>query len=106
VKGYLGLPYRIEYAPETKGHLAALTARQRALVLDAVDEQLRHQPTEETRNRKRMRPNPLGDWELRVQNLRVYYNVLDDPGPVVRICAIGTKAGNQVYLGGEPWEGS
>ena len=36
-----------------------LAARQQAIVWDTVDEQLTHQPTVETRNRKPMRPNPL-----------------------------------------------
>ena len=51
-----------------------------------------------------MRPNPLADWELRVQNLRVYYIVEEESEPVVRIRASGIKIGNQVFLGGEKWE--
>ena len=61
------------------GIWAVHTARQRAIVLDAVDEQLTHQPTVETRNRKPMRPNPLAPWELRIGVLRVYYDVEDIP---------------------------
>ena len=57
------MAYRIEYSPEAEQHLRALTARQRAMVLGAVDEQLTHQPTEETRQRRPMRPNPLAPWE-------------------------------------------
>jgi len=40
--------YDIEYSPDTVRHLRILTARQRALVFDGVDEQLSHQPTVET----------------------------------------------------------
>ena len=53
-------------------HLRALTARERSIVLDAVEDQLAHEPTVETRNRKPMRPNPLAPWELRIESLRVY----------------------------------
>jgi mRNA-degrading endonuclease RelE of RelBE toxin-antitoxin system len=83
--------YRIEYSPECEDHFRALTTRDRAVVLDAVVEQLAHQPTVETRHRKRMRPNPLAPWELRIGDLRVYYDVEDDPEPVVHIRAIGAK---------------
>jgi hypothetical protein len=69
--------------------------------LDAVDEQLAHQPTVETRNRKPMRPNPVAPWELRVGDLRVYYEVSDTPEPVVLIRAIGVKEHNVVRIGGE-----
>jgi mRNA-degrading endonuclease RelE of RelBE toxin-antitoxin system len=95
------LPYRLEYSPEAEKHLRFLTARQRAMVLDEVDEQLIHEPRVETRNRKPMRPNPLAPWELRIGNLRVYYDVEDEPEPVVQIRAVGIKERNRVRIGKE-----
>ena len=93
------LPYEIEYSPDAEEHLRTLTARQRAIILDTVDEQLVHQPKVETRNRKPMRPNPLAPWELRIGDLRVYYDVEEDPTPVVYIRAIGIKERNRVRIG-------
>jgi mRNA-degrading endonuclease RelE of RelBE toxin-antitoxin system len=95
------LPYRIEYSPDAEGHLRALTARQRSIVLDAVDEQLRHEPTVETRNRKPMRTNPLAAWELRIGDLRVYYDVGEGADAVVSVRAIGIKERDQVWIAGE-----
>ncbi len=92
------MPYRIEYSPEAEDHLRALTARQRSIVLDAVDEQLVHEPKVETRNRKPMRPNPIAPWELRIDLLRVYVGGLE---LIVRIRAVGTKDRNHVRIGGE-----
>ena len=66
------MPYRIVYYPDTREHLRYLTARQRSIVFDSVEEQLAHEPAIETRNRKPMRPNPLAAWELRSGDLRVY----------------------------------
>jgi hypothetical protein len=66
-----------------------------------VDEQLVYQPTVETRNRKPMRPNPLAPWELRIGNLRVYYDVELEPEPVVFIRAVGIKQRNRVRIGSE-----
>ena len=37
-------PYRIEYSPLSREHLAGLTARERSAVLDTVDTQLTHEP--------------------------------------------------------------
>ncbi len=93
--------HRIDYSPEAEDHLRALPAYQRATVLDVVDEQLVHQPTFETRRRKPMRPNPLAPWELRIGGLRVYYDVEEDPEPVVRIRAVGIKDRHVVLIGGE-----
>ncbi len=93
--------YRIEYSPHAEGHLRALTARQRALVVEVIDQQLTHQPTLETRNRKPMRPNPIAPWELRVGNLRVYYGVAQEPDAVVLIRAVGVKIRHRVSIGKE-----
>jgi len=95
------LPYRIEYSPDAEDHLHGLTARQQAIVLDTADVQLVHQPTVETRNRKPMRPNPIAPWELRIGNLRAYYDVEEDPEPEVYIRAVGVKERNRVRIGKE-----
>jgi mRNA-degrading endonuclease RelE of RelBE toxin-antitoxin system len=84
--------------------LRFLTARQQAIVLDAIDEQLAYQPTLETKNRKPMRPNPLAPWELRIGDLRVYYDVEEEPEAVVYINAVGVKERNQVRIAGEVYE--
>ena len=96
------MPYRIEYSPEAEDHLRALTARQRAIVLDTGDEQLLHQPTVETQQRKPMRPNPIAPYELRIGTLRVYYyDVEEEPELVVNIRAVGIKIRSQVRIGKE-----
>lgn len=78
-----------------------LTARQQRIVLNVVERQLGHEPTVETRNRKPMRPNPMAPWELRIGNLRVYYDVESKPEPVVYIRAVGVKLRNRVRIGKE-----
>jgi mRNA-degrading endonuclease RelE of RelBE toxin-antitoxin system len=95
------VPYRNEYSPDAEDHLRLLTARQQSIVLDTVDEQLAHEPLLETRNRKPMRPNPLAPWELRIGDLRVYYDVSDEAEPVVFVRAVGVKRRNQVRIGKE-----
>ena len=71
------------------------------MVLDTVEEQLAHEPTVETRNRKPMRPNPVAPWEPRIDPLRVYYDVQEEPEQVVKVRAVGIKERNQVRIGGE-----
>jgi mRNA-degrading endonuclease RelE of RelBE toxin-antitoxin system len=101
------VPYRIDYSPAAEEHLRALTARQRAIIFDTIDEQLRDQPAIETRNRKPMRPNPLAPWELRIGELRAYYDVHehhvveDKMEPRVLILAVGIKRRNRIIIGGE-----
>ena len=96
--------YQIEYSPASEEHLRVLTARQRSTDFDAVDRQLAHQPLVETRNRKPIRPNPIAPWELRIGNLRVYYDVVDQPEAHVLVVAVGKKIRNRVIIGDEEVE--
>jgi hypothetical protein len=81
------------------------------MVVDAVVEQLSHQAEVPTRNRKRMRPNELAAWELRIGDLRVFYEIERPQGdsetlpePVVIVLAVGIKKGNRLWIGNEEWE--
>ena len=91
--------YQILLSRIAETHLQRLTAREQSIVIDNISQQLTYEPTVETRNRKRMRSNPLASWELRIGELRVYYDVEEDPEPSVEIIAIGVKERNQVRIG-------
>jgi len=92
--------YRIQLTKSAEEHFADLTARQQAIVLNAIKVRLRHEPTRETRNRKPLRPNPLAPWELRIGFLRVFYEVEALGSDLVNILAIGIKKGNQIFVSG------
>jgi mRNA-degrading endonuclease RelE of RelBE toxin-antitoxin system len=46
------MPYGIEFAGSVKQQLQSLSAGQRTLIFDAIEEQLSHEPLAETRSRK------------------------------------------------------
>ena len=69
----------------------------------ALESLLSHEPTTETRNRKRLRPNELAEWELRVGAFRVFFDVLADD-EIVKVVAIGRKQGNDLFIHGEEYE--
>lgn len=94
------MKYLIHMADETEEHLRTLSSRQQSTVLDGIEKHLTHEPSIVTRNRKLMRPNPLAPWELRIGNLRVYYDV-EEEDHIVYILAIGIKDRNQVRIGKE-----
>jgi len=93
------MSFEIEYSPDAVDHLRMLSKRDQKRVVDQVELHLTHQPMLATRNRKKLRPNLLADWELRVGQLRVYYVVRESPTPLVSIIAIGKKVGNRVFIG-------
>ena len=98
------MPFTLRFSNDVDRHLEHLSARQRATALDVIERQLRHQPTLETRNRKRMREGREGfiaPWELRIGDLRVYYDVQAGPeGGLVVVQAIGVKRRDRLIIGG------
>ncbi|RMI26808.1 MAG: type II toxin-antitoxin system RelE/ParE family toxin [Calditrichaeota bacterium] len=95
------MAYRIEFAKSVINQIKALPAYQRPRLLKSIEEQLTYEPLQETRNRKPLRPNPLAPWELRIGELRVFYEVCEDEPDVVRILAVGQKKGNRLIIAGK-----
>jgi mRNA-degrading endonuclease RelE of RelBE toxin-antitoxin system len=62
--------YEIEFTPEAEQDLETLKAHEQREVLDGI-EQLKYEPTVETRHRKRLRPNDVAEWELSLGKFRV-----------------------------------
>lgn len=95
------MAYRIQFATSADQQLAQLTVRQQVILLDAIKVQLRDEPFRETRHRKPRRPNPLAPWELRVGELRVFYEEDTEETDLVNILAVGIKRGNRLFIAGE-----
>jgi mRNA-degrading endonuclease RelE of RelBE toxin-antitoxin system len=95
--------YLIDFTPEAFNDLAELRKFDQSRVVAAIESQLSHEPTKQTRNRKRLRPNKLAEWALRVDEFRVFYDVIFDGG-TVKIVAIGTKKRNELWIRGEKFE--
>ena len=93
------MPYTVEFAQSVERHLRVLTAPERTTILDAIGRQLRHEPLKETRHRKPLRPNPVAPWELRVGQLRVFYEVAGADSGVVRILSVGRKRRSVLLIG-------
>lgn len=63
--------YQIEYTEDAEQDLRSFRKFERKYIVDEIDANLQHEPTMETRNRKRLRPNDIADWELRIGKYRV-----------------------------------
>ncbi len=97
-------PFEIAFSYEAESHLLGLSARDRGTILDAIERRLSWQANVESRNRKRLRPNPIAPWELRAGTLRVYFDVEVLPRKVVKVLAVGVKQRNRLWIGGEEVE--
>ena len=101
-------PFALIYDPEVARHLKAVDRKYYSLIQRTIEKQLSYDPETETRNRKPLRrPSVFGTaWELRFgpdNRFRVFYRT-DQPSREVHILAIGIKAGNRLFIGGEEFE--
>ncbi|GAB4503736.1 MAG: hypothetical protein Fur0043_07280 [Anaerolineales bacterium] len=92
--------YEIRYTSEAMADLAALRKFDSETILDQIDAYLKYEPNIETRNRKRLSPNEVADWELRLGRYRVFYDIEEDV-TTVAVQAVGIKIGSQLYIRNE-----
>ena len=95
--------YRIAFTPEAVGDLDDIRVQDARRIIAEIETQLIGEPATPTRSRKRLRPNRLAEWELRIGDFRVFYDVLATD-VVVRVVAVGHKAGNQLFVHGERYD--
>jgi mRNA-degrading endonuclease RelE of RelBE toxin-antitoxin system len=95
--------FEVEITRQALGDLHYLTKRARRIVVARLEEHLTHEPARETRNRKRLRPNQLAEWELRIDRFRVFFDV-DSVARVVRVMAVGRKEGNRLFIRDEEYQ--
>lgn len=96
------MPFRIALTGVAESQWRALRVYEQRLLETAVQARLLHQPTTETKAVKKLKPNPLAGYELRVGDLRVLYNV---EGLEVVILIVGRKVGNRLVVEGEEFHG-
>ena len=99
------MKFEIKYTEDALDDLESFRKYDQTLMLDTIDRQLTDQPAVATRNRnrKRLRPNRVSEWELRIGRFRVFYDVLPDE-QLVKIVALGYKERSCLFIRGEEFE--
>jgi len=67
--------YQIEITDDAKTDMSFFEMYERKIILAGIKEQLTHEPLKETKNRKKLRDNPIAAWELRIGRYRIFYEV-------------------------------
>ena len=96
------MAFDITITEEAEAQMQGLPVREQRILEASIQARLRDSPTTPTKAIKRLRPNPLAEFELRVGDLRVLYNV---EGSEVVLLVVGRKAGNKLIVGGEEFHG-
>lgn len=95
--------FRIAFTSSALDDTQWFRKREQKVILDNTEEQLTYQPNVETRNRKKLRPNQVAEWELRIGQYRVFYDVEADMN-TVEVNTVGYKEGNRLFVRGKEYE--
>ena len=89
--------FEIKFTEEAITDLQWFKKAERGHIVGELETMVSLEPTTETRNRKRLRPNELAEWEARIGDFRVFYDV-DQENKLVKIEAVGYKKGSQLFI--------
>jgi mRNA-degrading endonuclease RelE of RelBE toxin-antitoxin system len=91
------MPFNIILMPEAVEDLRGLSANARSIIRSALEIHLRHEPMKISRSRiKRLRRLDHPQYRLRIGDVRVFYDVVDDA--TVEVLAIVSKAEAEAWL--------
>ena len=91
--------FELKLTLEAVEDLRFFSKADRKWVVNETEKQLAHEPAVETRNRKRLRPNKVAEWELRIDRFRVFYDV-DSENRLIKVRTVAYKEGNALYVRG------
>ena len=90
------MQFDIIFSPEAVDDLRKLNAYLRAIVREAIEKPLRYEPTKVSKSRiKRLRGLSRPQYQLRVEDVRVFYDVSEG---VVEVLAIVPKSEAESWL--------
>lgn len=88
--------YEIVFAPEAVQDYKRLSARERSIIRDVLERQLRYEPGRTSKSRiKRLRGMNKPQYRLRIDEIRVFYDVREN---TVEILAIIPKSRAAAWL--------
>jgi len=94
--------FEVEFTSDAVDDLKVFRKSEQRTIFDQINEQLLHEPTTDTRNRKKLRPNDVAEYELRIGSFRVFYDV-DEEAKTVKIEAVGYKEGSRLFIRGKEY---
>jgi mRNA-degrading endonuclease RelE of RelBE toxin-antitoxin system len=93
------MKFIINLVPSVYEDLDVYKAREHRIIIDAIEKFLGFDADVESKKRKKLRPNPLAPWELRIGEYRIFYDV--ETKDIVNVLAIGHKVHNELFIRGK-----
>lgn len=96
------MSFKITIRAEAAKQFQCLSAHDRGVFQQAINVKLSAAPNKETKAIKQLRANSVAQYELRIGDFRVLYDV-DATQNLVMIVLIGEKRGNTLFVEGQEY---
>src|SRR5438105_904711 len=92
------MKFQITLTPSAEEDLRHFRVHEQRVIVDAILNHLSIDADTASRRRRKLRPNPLAPWELRVGSYRAFYKIEGESN--VKVVAIGWKEHNSLLVRG------
>ncbi len=96
------MKFQIKLTPSAQGDLAYFRSFEQKIILQGIKKYLTEDAHTEMVRKKRLRPNPLAPWELKLGDYRIFYDLETEAS--IKIIAIGYKEHNELFIRGRKLE--
>jgi mRNA-degrading endonuclease RelE of RelBE toxin-antitoxin system len=93
------MQFTVLILPGADADLTFFRAHEQRIILTGSATYLVADATIETKRRKRLDPNHIAPWELRIDHYRIFYAI--ENAPLVKVVAIGSNDHNDLYIRGK-----
>ncbi|MFN8566479.1 MAG: addiction module toxin RelE [Kouleothrix sp.] len=93
------MQFTIIILPSADADLTYFRTHEQRIIVTGIATHLTYDATIETKRRKKLDPNSIAPWELRIDQYRIFYDI--DLGSLIKVIAIGYKDHNELYIRGK-----
>jgi len=92
------MKFTVIILPSADVDLTYFRAHEQGIILTGIATHLAYDALIETKRRKKLDPNRIAPWELRIDHYRVFYDI--ENTTMIKVVAIGYKDHNDLYIRG------
>lgn len=93
------MKFTVTILPSADTDLTYFKVHEQRIILTGIATYLTNDAITETKRRKKLNPNQLAPWELRIDHYRIFYAHATRAG--ITVVAIGYKDHNDLYIRGK-----
>lgn len=94
--------FKFHLTASAREDLEYFNIREQREIVDGIETFLGYNADVQNKRRKQLKPNAIGEWELRIGKYRVFYDF--EAEHVVKIIAVGYKEHNDLLIRGKKVE--